>query len=111
MKDIITVIKFTMKDMVKRKSFIISTLIILVLIVIGFNVPNIIIAIKLCLTIKLTPPVNQWVNLSKKSLNFFTNQKGLGSILFKNIAHNAGVKVKATNPEITTEITMVIANC
>ena len=40
MKDIITVMKFTMKDMVKRKSFIISTLIILVLIVIGFNVPN-----------------------------------------------------------------------
>ena len=46
MKDIITVIKFTMKDMVKRKSFIISTVIILVLIVIGFNVPNIIKSIK-----------------------------------------------------------------
>ena len=46
MKDIITVIKFTMKDMVKRKSFIISTLIILVLIVLGFNVPNIIKSIK-----------------------------------------------------------------
>lgn len=42
MKDLITVIKFTMKDMAKRKSFIISTIIILVLIVIGFNVPNII---------------------------------------------------------------------
>lgn len=42
MKDIITVIKFTMKEMIKRKSFIISTLIILVLIVAGFNVPNII---------------------------------------------------------------------
>lgn len=41
MKDLITVIKFTMKDMVKRKSFIISTLIILVLIVLGFNVPNV----------------------------------------------------------------------
>lgn len=40
MKDLITVIKFTIKDMVKRKSFIISTLIILVLIVLGFNVPN-----------------------------------------------------------------------
>lgn len=40
MKDLITVIKFTMNEMVKRKSFIISTLIILVLIVIGFNVPN-----------------------------------------------------------------------
>ena len=40
MKDIITVMKFTMKDMIKRKSFIISTLIILLLIVIGFNIPN-----------------------------------------------------------------------
>lgn len=37
-----TVIKFTMADMLKRKSFIISTLIILVLIIIGFNVPKII---------------------------------------------------------------------
>ena len=42
MKDILTVMKFTIKDMVKRKSFIISTLIILILIVVGFNVPNII---------------------------------------------------------------------
>ena len=42
MKDIITVTKFTIKDMVKRKSFIISTLIILLLIIIGFNVPNIV---------------------------------------------------------------------
>ena len=46
MKDILTVMKFTIKDMVKRKSFIISTLIILLLIVIGFNVPNIIKSIK-----------------------------------------------------------------
>lgn len=46
MKDIITVMKFTMKEMVKRKSFIISTLIILLLIVVGFNVPNIIKAVK-----------------------------------------------------------------
>ena len=46
MKDIITVMKFTIKDMVKRKSFFISTLIILALIVIGFNVPNIIKSIK-----------------------------------------------------------------
>ena len=42
MRDILTVMKFTIKDMVKRKSFIISTLIILVMIVIGFNIPNII---------------------------------------------------------------------
>ena len=42
MRDIFTVVKFTMKDMVKRKSFIISTLIILTFIVVGFNVPNLI---------------------------------------------------------------------
>ena len=42
MRDILTVMKFTINDMVKRKSFIISTLIILVMIVIGFNIPNII---------------------------------------------------------------------
>ena len=42
MRDIFTVMKFTINDMIKRKSFIISTLIILILIVIGFNVPNLI---------------------------------------------------------------------
>ena len=42
MRDIFIVMKFTMKDMAKRKSFIISTLIILVMIVLGFNIPNII---------------------------------------------------------------------
>lgn len=42
MRDLFTVVEFTIKDMVKRKSFIISTLIILVIMIIGFNVPNII---------------------------------------------------------------------
>ena len=42
MRDLRTVIAFTIKDMVKRKSFIVSTLIILILIVVGFNIPNII---------------------------------------------------------------------
>lgn len=41
MKDLFTVMIFTMKDMISRKSFIISTLIILALIVIGCNVPKI----------------------------------------------------------------------
>lgn len=45
MKDLLVVMSFTIKDMVKRKSFIISTLIILLLIVLGFNIPNIISAI------------------------------------------------------------------
>lgn len=42
MKDLWTVIGFTMKDMIKRKSFIISTIIIMLIMIIGFNVPNII---------------------------------------------------------------------
>ena len=42
MKDLFLVASFTFKDLVKRKSFIISNLIILLIIVIGFNVPNII---------------------------------------------------------------------
>lgn len=46
MRDLITVAEFTIKDMIKRKSFIISMIIILVLIVIGFNIPNIMSKIK-----------------------------------------------------------------
>ena len=46
MKDLLTVAKFTIKDMVRRKSFIISNLIILGMIVLLFNVPNIIKAIE-----------------------------------------------------------------
>lgn len=42
MKDLWCVAKFTLKEMVKRKSFLVSNIIILALIVIGFNVPNII---------------------------------------------------------------------
>lgn len=40
MKDLFTVTKFTMKDMLQRKSFIITTIIFLIMIVVGFNIPN-----------------------------------------------------------------------
>lgn len=46
MKDIIIVMKFTISEMLKRKSFLISTIIILALIVVGFNVPRILKTIK-----------------------------------------------------------------
>lgn len=42
MKDLFLVASYTFKDLVKRKSFIISNIIILIMVVIGFNVPNII---------------------------------------------------------------------
>ena len=46
MRDLFVVAKFTIKDMIQRKSFIISNIIILCLIVIGFNIPNILKMIK-----------------------------------------------------------------
>ena len=46
MRDLITVASYTIKEMVKRKSFIISNIIILLIIILGFNVPNILDAIK-----------------------------------------------------------------
>ena len=46
MKDLITVAEFTIKDMIKRKSFIVSMLIILLLIIVGFNIPNVLNQIK-----------------------------------------------------------------
>lgn len=41
MKNLFTVATFTIKDMVKRKAFIISNLIIILIIIIGTNIPNI----------------------------------------------------------------------
>lgn len=41
MKNLFTVMKFTMREMVRKKSFIISTIIILALIVVGFSLPKI----------------------------------------------------------------------
>ena len=41
MKDLFTVIEFTIKETIRRKSFIISMIIIIALIVVGFNIPNI----------------------------------------------------------------------
>ena len=42
MRDILIVAKFSMKDILRKKSFIVSTIIILLLIVAGFQIPRII---------------------------------------------------------------------
>lgn len=46
MRDLMTVASYTIKEMIKRKSFIISNIIILLIIVLGFNVPNILDTLK-----------------------------------------------------------------
>lgn len=47
MKNIINVMKFTVNDVIRKKSFIISNIIILLIIFIGFNIPNILKGINL----------------------------------------------------------------
>lgn len=46
MKDIFIVSKYTFLDLVKRKSFIISNIIILLIVIVGFNIPNILDSLK-----------------------------------------------------------------
>jgi len=40
MKDLWTVASYTIKDMFQKKTFLISNLIILIMIIIGFNIPK-----------------------------------------------------------------------
>lgn len=42
MRNLMIVIKFTMKDMIKKKAFIISTILLLLLIIVGFCIPKIV---------------------------------------------------------------------
>lgn len=42
MKDLFIVAKYTFEDLIKRKSFIISNIVILLIVIVGFNIPNII---------------------------------------------------------------------
>ena len=42
MKNLILVTEFTIKEILKKKSFIISTIVLLIIIVVAFNIPNIV---------------------------------------------------------------------
>ena len=46
MKDLLLVASFNIKEMMKKKSFLVSNLILIVIVVIGFNVPNVLSAIR-----------------------------------------------------------------
>ena len=45
MKDLWIVASYTIKDMLKKKTFLVSNLVILLIIIVGFNIPNIMNAI------------------------------------------------------------------
>lgn len=102
MKDLITVIKFTMNEMVKRKSFIISTLIILVLIVIGFNVPNFLKSMKGEDTQeKLLVVDNQ--NIFEGTLENLKNMDLDYEVQIENLSYDE-IKQKIENEEISSAI-------
>lgn len=103
MKDILTVMKFTIKDMVKRKSFIISTLIILILIVIGFNVPNIIKSIKGEETLNSKLLIVDNENIFEGSLELL-EQADLGYDIEIGKATFEEIKTKIENEEIEDAI-------
>ena len=46
MKDLWIVASYTIKEMLKKKTFLISNLILIIIMIIGFNVPNFLNAIK-----------------------------------------------------------------
>ena len=95
MKSLFTVISFTIKDMVKRKSFIISNIIILLIIVIGFNVPRF---------------LNSNESISMQKITILDNENVLGETLdslkenFKEIGYDVQIDIKTTKDEIKEKV-------
>ena len=132
MKDIFIVMKFTIKDMVKRKSFIISTLIILLLIVIGFNVPNIIKAFqgeetaqKLLIVdnenvfegnVELLKQMNSGYEIEIVELNFDEIKKQIedgkiyGAIIIENQDNNIKIRYVVENTTMMTGVPESLIN-
>ena len=102
MNDIKTVMIFTIKDMVRRKSFIIGTIIILLMIVIGFNVPRIIKTIKKDNIDKMLIVDND--NIFENKLNVLSGNIKDYTILISNNDTLESVKEKINNDEVDTAI-------
>ena len=100
--DLWTVIKFTMRDFAGRKSFRISTLIILILIVLGFNIPNLINQMtggNFNDTVLISDPENlyehQLENLNQLNLNY--------NFQFENLNFDE-IKAKIENQDINAAV-------
>lgn len=114
--DILTVIKFTMRDILSRKSFRISTIIIVVLIVLGFNIPNFINSISggdLSDTMILSDPDNLYngaleiLNQSDNNLGYKFDISTLDAEEIKNKVNNDEVSSAIiVNRESETDITL-----
>ena len=102
MKDLLVVMKFTMKDMIKRKSFIISTIIFLIMIVVGFNIPNILKSINGEDTSDKLVIVDEG-NIFEGSLESLKNADTEYEIEISNVKYEE-IKEKINNDEIESAI-------
>lgn len=102
--DIFTVIKFTMRDILSRKSFRVSTIIIIVFIVLGFNIPNFINTISggdLSDTMILSDPDNLYDG-TLEILNQTDNQ--LGYKFDISSLDSEAIKTKVNDGEVSSAI-------
>lgn len=102
--DLLIVTKFTMRDLLSRKSFRVSTIIILVLIVLGFNVPNFLSSIgadNISNTMVLVDPDNLYEG-KLETLN--QNSAGLGYTFETSTLNFEDLKAKINNDEISSAI-------
>ena len=102
MNDLLVVMKFTMKDMIKRKSFIISTIIFLIMIVVGFNIPNILKSINGEDTSNKLVIVDEG-NIFEGSLESLKNADTGYEIEISNVKYEE-IKEKINNDEIESAI-------
>lgn len=105
MKSLFTVISFTIKDMVKRRSFIISNIIILLIVIIGFNVINWLSSQEETLT-EVTVVDNQ--DIFEGRLESLSEQfKQLGyDVKIDKISDKEAIKSKVENEELDSAIVL-----
>lgn len=94
MKDLKTVTIFTMKEMLKRKSFIVTTIIILLLIVVGFNIPNI---------VRFFSNDNNGQNVGGEQLLIVDSQNVFEGTLDALNSMDLGYQVQTSNENLTFE--------
>lgn len=94
MRDLKTVTIFTMKEMLKRKSFIVTTIIILLLIVVGFNIPNI---------IRFFSKDNNGQNIGDEQLLIVDSQNVFEGTLDTLNSMDLGYQVQTSNENLTFE--------
>ncbi len=118
-RDIITVTKFTMRDLISRKSFRVSTILILILIIAGFNVPNIMDSLTggdYNDTILISDPENLYdnkleiLNQSELGYNFTFDPISYDEIKAKIDDGSINAAVMISKAENTVNFTYVVSN-